>query len=142
MSIAQTKKLKYKHSTQLKQKQSKLKALRSLIQAGQASLSQITEADRIDIEVKSKAREEYTLHQTLEKEAYNMGKAHDRCTTEFFRPWKDTHAAQHIERMKEADWSDPSNPRFTGRIVTGSKAILEQLKKFYTALYILAEGTR
>ena len=64
-----------------------------------------------------------------------MGKAHDRCTREFFVPWHDSHAAQHIEAISVADWQDPSNPSFTGRTATGTKAVLQELTKYYDALF-------
>ena len=64
-----------------------------------------------------------------------MGKAHDRCTREFFVPWHDTHAAQHIEALAQADWQDPSNPTLTGRVVTGVSDILQELTNYYNALF-------
>ena len=64
-----------------------------------------------------------------------MGKAHDRCTREFFVPWHDTHAAQHVEHLAEADYQDPSNPTFTGRIVTGVTEVLKGFTQYYTALF-------
>ena len=75
------------------------------------------------------------MHQTLEVEAYNMGKGHDRCTREFFAPWKPTHAAQHIEAIYEADWSNPSNPIFTGGVARGTKQVLSELTKYDEALF-------
>ena len=64
-----------------------------------------------------------------------MGKAHDRCTKEFFTPWHDTHAAQHIEAMKKADWTDPSNPQFTGQTARTLTEILMELTRYFTSLF-------
>ena len=133
--VKETAKLRYAESQALRDKKKQLEKLNENKQDGSATADQITRAEELADEIKTQRREEYTLHQTLEKEAYNLGKAHDRCTREFFRPWKDTHAAQHVEKMKEADWSDPSNPSFTGSTVSGSKKVLKELTKYYTALF-------
>ena len=37
--------------------------------------------------------------------------------------------------MKEADWSDPSNPSFTGTSATTPKGILDAFTKYYSSLF-------
>ena len=64
-----------------------------------------------------------------------MGKGHDRCTREFFVPWGPTHSAQHIESLRVADWTDPSNPAHTGEIARTPAAVLKELTKYYKALF-------
>ena len=112
-----------------------LENINRLAQKGKASPAQIAQIATLKKEIRAENKSQFTLHQTLEREAYDMGKAHDRCTAEFFRPWKDTNSAQHIEALAEADWSDPSNPAFTGNTVRGTKEILRELTKYYKALF-------
>ena len=135
MCLEQTKRTKYKASMFIKRKRDILKRLDTLIQKGTAAPSQIAHRAQLKKELHTAARTDFTLHQTLEKEAYNMGKAHDRCTREFFTPWHDTHAAQHIDSLSEADWQDPSNPAFTGRTVSGTASVLKELTNYYEALF-------
>ena len=135
LSLAHTAKLKYKQSAHVQTRKTQLAHIQKLKQLGTAGSDDIAKEATLTKEISELSKQEYTLHQTLEKEAYNIGKTHDRCTAEFFRPWKPTHAAQHIESMKEADWTDPSNPQFTGRTVKGHKEVLTELTKYYTALF-------
>ena len=103
MCLEQTKVIKYRESKAVKRKRKLLKVLDALIQKGNACAQDRAEHTKLKKEIREANRANYTLHQTLEKEAYNMGKAHDRCTHEFFVPWHDTHAAQHVEHLAEAD---------------------------------------
>ena len=135
LCLERTKNVKYKASKQVERKRKILKNIDTLIQKGTAQPCQLKYRAQLKKELRTTAKSDYTLHQTLEKEAYNMGKTHDRCTREFFVPWRDTHAAQHIESLAEADWQDPSNPTFTGRNVRGVADVLRELTKYYTALF-------
>ena len=126
---------KHSESIFLRAKKDELKQLNKDKQAGTATADQISREAQLRKDIAQQRKEEYTLHQTLEQEAYDIGKSHDRCTAEFFRPWSETHAAQHIESLKEADWTDPSNPQFTGRVVRTSAQVLAELTKYYTALF-------
>ena len=92
-----------------------------VIDRGGATADQVSRKENIEQEIKDKRKKEYTLHQTLEREAYNMGKAHDRCTAEMFSPWKPNHSAQHIAALLKADWTDPSNPVMEGGVARGEK---------------------
>ena len=130
-----TKRTKYKASRNIQQKRRILRNIDKLIQKGTAQPAQLTYRAQLKKELRAASASEYTLHQTLEKEAYNMGKAHDRCTREFFTPWHDTHAAQHIEALAEADWTDPSNPILTGQTARGTEQVLNELTNYYTALF-------
>ena len=44
-------------------------------------------------------------------------------------------AFQHITELKEADWTDPSNPQYTGQTVRDQAQVLIELTKYYTALF-------
>ena len=133
--VLQTKKLKYQEDTALSGKRKLLNTIKLEICTGSATPERIAQSKELRKEIRTESKTAYTLHQTLEREAYNMGKGHDRCTREFFAPWHSTHAAQHIETLKEADWSNPSDPRFTGQRATTQTGVLEELTKYYTALF-------
>ena len=135
MCLAQTKKIKFVESQPVKRKKKMLANINKLAQKGKASPAQIAQIATLKKEIRTENKSHFTLHKTLEREAYDMGKGHDRCTAEFFRPWKDTNSAQHIEALAEADWSDPSNPVFTGNTVRGVKGILRELTAYYKALF-------
>ena len=133
--VKESAKLKYVEGTDLRLKRKQLKAVDKRVQSGRSYSDDATTRAKLQSEITKLRAEEYTLHQTLEREAYNMGKAHDRCTAEMFRPWKPTHQAQHIEALAQADWSDPSNPVFTGGEAKGHSAVLEELTKYYESLF-------
>merc|ERR1711965_477198 len=135
MCLEKTKQVKYKTSLQVKRKRAMLARIDLLIQKGTAAPEQIKRRKALRVEISNASKSAFTLHQTLEKEAYNMGKAHDRCTRELFAPWHDTHAAQHIEALMKADWHDPSNPTPTGGAATGTENVLQELTKYYDALF-------
>ena len=97
-----TARLRYQESTEIKRMKAQINSLSKVIDSGKATADQISRRVDIAQKVKDKRKQEYTLHQTLEREAYNMGKAHDNCTTEFYRPWKPNHAAQHIAALLKA----------------------------------------
>ena len=86
MCMERSKKEKYNASQNIKRKRKILANIDILIQKGTAAPQQIAARTRLKKELSQASKAEYTLHQTLEKEAYNMGKAHDRCTREFFAP--------------------------------------------------------
>ena len=130
-----TARLRYQESTEIKRMKAQINSLSKVIDSGKATADQISRRVDIAQKVKDKRKQEYTLHQTLEREAYNMGKAHDNCTTEFYRPWKPNHAAQHIAALLKANWTDPSNPTFEGGEAKGDKEVLEELTKYYEALF-------
>ena len=135
LAVKETKKRKYRESRHLEQKRKLLKVLDKQVREGTATTQSIHQIQEVRADIKARRKQEYTLHQTLEKEAHNMGKGHDKCTKEFFRPWKPTHSAQHIARMKKADWTDPSAPSFTGEIAQGDSAVLDALTSYYEALF-------
>ena len=135
LAVKETKKRKYIESKQLEQKRRLLKVLDQRIRTGNATTDDIHQTQTLKADIKACRKQEYTLHQTLEKEAHNMGKGHDKCTKEFFRPWKPTHSAQHIARMKKADWTDPSAPKFTGEVAQDDKSVLDTLTDYYEALF-------
>ena len=78
--------LRYQESKEVKIMKAQLNSLKKLIDRGGATADQVSRKENIEQEIKDKRTKEYKLHQTLEREAYNMGKAHDRCTAEMFRP--------------------------------------------------------
>jgi hypothetical protein len=137
MCVTATKRLKYQESVNLTRMKTVLNMSQRNIDRGNATADDIRQHKEKEKAVRDLRKEEYTLHQTLEKEAYNMGKGHDRCTAEFFRPWKDTHAAQHIEEMMKADWTNPSSPVLTQPLqhARGDKAVLAEQTKYYLALF-------
>jgi hypothetical protein len=137
MCVTATKRLKYQESVNLTRMKTVLNMSQRNIDRGNATADDIRQHKEKEKAVRDLRKEEYTLHQTLEKEAYNMGKGHDRCTAEFFRPWKDTHAAQHIEAMMKADWTNPSSPVLTQPLqhARGDKAVLAEQTKYYLALF-------
>ena len=135
MGLDKTKKNKYIISQPIKQKKTMLASIHKRVQQGTATPAQIANIVTLKKEIRTESKSNFTLHQTLEREAYNMGKGHDRCTTEFFRPWKATNAAQHIAALMEADWTDPSNPVYTGNTVRGDTAVLNEFTQYYRALF-------
>ena len=46
-----------------------------------------------------------------------------------------TNAAQHIAALMEADWTDPSNPVYTGNTAHGNAAVLSEFTQYYRALF-------
>ena len=52
-----------------------------------------------------------------------------------FRKWKPTHAAQHITSLKKADWTDPSNPVFTGEIADTPAEVLKEFTYYDSNLF-------
>ena len=130
-----TVRLRYQESKEIKRLKIQANVLHKAIDDGTATADQISRMEDIQEAIQSKRKQEYTLHQTLEREAYNMGKAHDNCTTEFFRPWKPNHAAQHIAALLKANWTDPSNPALEGGEAKGDKEVLKELTKYYKALF-------
>ena len=57
----------------------KLKAMRDQISAGDSTY--IAAADALEDDLNQSRRKAYTLHETLEEEAFNTGKKHDVCST-------------------------------------------------------------
>ena len=143
--IKESDKLKYKESKSLKSMKKQLAIIRKRHTKGESTSADIDRENELKTEIRNASKKEYTLHQTLEREAYNIGKSHDNCTKEFFRPWKSTHAAQSIRELKVADWTDPSNPVFEEetaedgnqqvRKATDTDGVLREITKYYTALF-------
>ena len=135
MCVTQTRMRKYVQDGYIEIKRKELAAVRNRFTRGVTTDADVQLEKELWAEIRKKSKEDYTLHQTLEREAYDMGKSHDSCTAEFYRPWHETHAAQHIESMKRADWTNPSEPIFTGTIATDQKEVLSELTKYYTSLF-------
>ena len=135
MMLKETQAKRYKMSAELKQKTENLRAIRRQTAQGRGGPNATQTADALEEEVRHSKRTEYTLHQTLEKIAYSMGKAHDRCSAEFFRIWKPNNKSEAIPGMKVADWSNPSQPEMTGDRATDPRGILGEMTKYYTSLF-------
>ena len=126
---------KFRASETLRQDLMTLGALRAKIKNGDATSAELQQADALERETAKSTRHEYTLFTSLESIAYSMGKAHDRCTKEFFRLWKPFNAHTTVPSIKKADWTNPSAPVFPGGSETTTKGILDQFTKYYKALF-------
>ena len=133
MSLAETHRKKYIESQELKNKRRRLQIMRADITRGDSSL--IATADRLQKEIGTAARAARTLHDTLEVEAYNTGKKHDVCSREFFRQWDPSSISQAPQCAKEADWTNPSNPTFTGKVADTVQGVLQTFTDCFTAIY-------
>ena len=133
MCFSESLRLKYVQSQELKIKKRLLRTLR--LRASTGDPSSIAQADDLQTDIQTSSRKERTLHDTLEKEAYSAGKHHDVCSAEFFRRWDPSKASLAPSKIKEADWSDPSNPIFSGASLTDQKEVLAGFTSFYTSLF-------
>ena len=131
--LEETKRTRFKLNQQLTLKKLVLANLRTRTTQGEQINE--AEADRLEKEIKAERRKATTLHDTLEGEAYNHGKHQDVGSSEFFRQWNPARPHQAPHSMKEADWSDPSNPIHSGRTIEPITGILSEFTKYYTSLF-------
>ena len=71
----------------------------------------------------------------MEEIAHNMGKRHDVGTAAFYRPWKPKGAAQWVERIFKADWTDTQNPRRTGGHEEDPKKVVAEVTNYWKSLF-------
>ena len=110
LSLEETKKLKATRTDELKAIIIELNILEAQRKAGLADASDIARIQELTKLEKEKKRTNYTLHQTLEREAYERGQKHDVNTAAFHRQMTPRNAAQWVEELIMRDWTDPSNP--------------------------------
>ena len=134
MSLAATAQRKRFQSARLKLKRTQINQLRNAHTTGSATAVDSRRMQQLKDELRAETQRD-TLYESLEQEAYNIGKDHDTCSAEFFRQWRPTNAAQHVTAIKEADWSDPSNPQFTGSHADTASTVLSEFTKFYKSLF-------
>jgi hypothetical protein len=72
---------------------------------------------------------------TFEEDAHTMGQKHDTGSASFFRPFTPQGAAQWIEKIFKADWTNPSNPIRSGGFATGASSIAEAVTPYYRSLF-------
>ena len=100
----------------LKVKRVKLQVFRKHTRTGVAAHAQeITDLEKDIRESRAQAK---TTFETLEVEAYSMGKSHDSCSREFFCTWDPGRPSVAPPSAKVADWSDPSRPIFSQDVAT------------------------
>ena len=133
MAMAETKKLQYVASKTLRLKRAQLLAQQK--RATQGLTTDLTAEDELRKEIRELSRNERTLHETLEEEAYSAGKSHDTCSAEFFRSWNPSRRSQTPAAMKEGDFTDPSRPIFSGAAATTVQGVIDVFTNFYSSLY-------
>jgi hypothetical protein len=134
VSLAATKKLRAHSNTESKRWRTQIAQLQYSVTVGTATQADKDQLRKIKNQVRAQ-KQNGTLYETLEKEAYNMGKDHDTCTAEFFRQWKPTNAAQEVTAMKTAEWPSPSAPQYDGTHATTPRSVLHEFTKYYRSLF-------
>jgi hypothetical protein len=84
MSLAATVERKRTRSAHLKLKRLQAKQLRHAHTAGTATAATTRRLNELNNEIREETQSS-TLYESLEQEAYNLGKDHDTCSAEFFR---------------------------------------------------------
>ena len=117
LSKTETKRTTYADSQHIKSLKNKRDALKKTIDGGTANASEISEYIRLadDIAAATNDRKR-AMYDTIEDIAYNMGQRHDIGSGPMFRPYKPKGGAHWTNATALADWTDPSNPIFTGEV--------------------------
>ena len=71
---------------------------------------------------------------TYEEIAYSRGQRHDVGSASFYRPFTPRGAAHWVEKIFNADWTDPSNPIRDGTTTTEAPRIAEAITPFYETM--------
>ena len=137
-SLEQTVKIKIKKSKEAIALKAKIELGSAAIKAGLASAQdRVTLNDNIQA-LRQQTAKDRTLHQSIEREAYELGQKHDISTAAFHRRWTPRNSAQWIHELILRDWTDPSAPVQTAGQPdkeTDPQQMAAALTKYYRPLY-------
>ena len=135
MSKAESMKKKFHTSTKEKQLQIQRDELKGQIDAGRATQHDIQAYLRLSSEA-SDARKE-TLCDLFDAEdiAFKKGGHHDTGSASFYRPFTPRGAAQWINSIFNASWTDPSNTARNGSVTSQASKIAAAITPYYKALF-------
>ena len=135
LSLAQSDTLRFKHTVQTQAKINKRDKLKKEIDGGLATNTKIDEYHDLCSEISAERRQTKSAMTTFEEVAYDMGKKHDIGSASFFRPFKPQGAAQWVEQIFKADWTNPSVPVPTGETATAASEIASAVTPYYESLF-------
>jgi hypothetical protein len=115
--------------------QSRIDFLQSQISGGLADASHFSALDDAKKEAMKITAKNKSLADFLERDAYAQGRKHDINSAAFHRQWTPRNAAQWVEQIKVADWSDPSHPTNEAQPETHAPKIADGFAAYYKPLF-------
>ena len=109
--LEQTKRQREKRNDEARKIAAKIEILDAQIRAGAASATDYTHRDELKKQLRDETTRYRSLHDMLEKDAYEQGQKHDVSSAAFYRQWTPRNSDQWVEELIRRDWSDPSNPQ-------------------------------
>ncbi len=135
MSLTQSNTLRFKHTQATKKNIEKRDTLKEKIDGGTATNAHVDEYHTLLQTIRSESHQTKSAMTTFEEIAYDMGKKHDVGSAAFFRPFTPKGAAQWIEAIFIADWTNPSRPVRTGAMATAASSIAAAVTPYYEKLF-------
>ena len=135
MSLEKSADLRFKHTEKTLANIRLRDRLKQDIDRGNATNATITQYTEICKTITSETQQTKAAMTTFEEVAYDMGKKHDTGSASFFRPFTPKGAAQWIEKIFNADWTNPSNPIRSGGFATAASSIAAAVTPYYKHLF-------
>ncbi len=135
MSLTESNTLRFKHTQATKKNIEKRDTLKEKIDGGTATNAHVDEYHTLLQTIRTENQQTKSAMTTFEEIAYDMGKKHDVGSAAFFRPFTPKGAAQWIEAIFIADWTNPSRPVRTGAMATAASSIAAAVTPYYEKLF-------
>jgi hypothetical protein len=133
-SINETRRKNRERNAELADKKARRNGLKEHIDKGTATPQQTQEYIELTEEINTAATRT-PLSEKLEEVAYTMGKQHDTGSAAFHRRYSSKGAHTWVDSIRQTDWSDLSNPIFSGRVLTDPKSVCAEIKEYWAKLY-------
>ena len=135
MCLEQTVALRKQQKIEATTAQTLLRYAEANIKAGLGTSKDYTDRDELRKKVRSEFHTRRSLHDMLEKEAYETGQKHDVNTAAFHRAWTPKNGAQWVHEAIRRDWSDPSKPQPLPPPGPHKEAKAEKIAEAFTDYY-------
>ena len=112
----------------------KIKYLETQVTSGNAKLADVLKIKELNAKLRTQRKEDRSLRQMIEKDAWAKGQSHDANTAAFHRRWTPRNAAQWVDSLESADWSDLANPIHEGMEEDATR-MAETFRRYYQPLY-------
>ena len=109
--------------------------LQSALSSGSATESDIAQLASLQSERITLRREARSLYMETEEFAIKQGSSHDTGRAAFYRQWTPKNAAQWVEGVMRADWTDPSHPTNRTTPATSEREVANAFSEYYKQLF-------
>ena len=122
-------------SHEAEQRDARIETLQHALSSGDASEHDIADLAALRIERLTQRREARSLFMETEEFAVKHGASHDTGRAAFYRQWTPRNAAQWVDGVMRADWTDPSKPVDRTTPATHKRDVADAFADYYKHLF-------